>query len=119
MSPPRQVAVLIETSNAYGRGLLRGVMAFVREHATWIMQLAEHGRGEVEPNELADWQGHGLLARIENSKIAAVVRACARPAVDLSAARLLPELPWVETDDAAIARLAAEHFLERGLCHFG
>jgi LacI family transcriptional regulator len=119
MSRPRQVAVLIETSNAYGRGLLRGVMAYVREHSNWIMRLAEHGRGEVKRHELADWQGHGLLARIENAKIAAVVRGCARPAVDLSAARLLPHLPWVETDDAAIARLAAEHLLERGLRHFG
>jgi LacI family transcriptional regulator len=119
MSRSQQVAVLIETSNAYGRGLLRGVMAFVREHAYWIVQLAEHGRGEVERHELADWRGHGLLARIENSKIAAVVRSCARHTVDLSAARLLPHLPWVETDDAAIARLAAEHLLERGLRHFG
>jgi LacI family transcriptional regulator len=38
--------------------------------------------------------------------------------VDVSAARLVPELPWVETDDAAIARLAAEHLLERGFRHF-
>jgi LacI family transcriptional regulator len=51
--------------------------------------------------------------------VAEVVRSCGRPAVDVSAARLLPELPWVETDDAAIARLAADHLLERGLRHFG
>jgi LacI family transcriptional regulator len=28
------------------------------------------------------------------------------------------EIPWVETDDAAIARMAAEHLLERGFKHF-
>jgi len=39
--------------------------------------------------------------------------------VDVSAARLLPNLPWVETDDVAIARAAADHLLARGLRNFG
>jgi LacI family transcriptional regulator len=30
----------------------------------------------------------------------------------------VPELPWVETDDEQIARLAVEHLLERGFKHF-
>jgi LacI family transcriptional regulator len=34
--------------------------------------------------------------------------------VDVSAARLIPSLPWFETDDGAIANLAADHLLERG-----
>jgi LacI family transcriptional regulator len=60
-----------------------------------------------------------VIARIENARIARAVIRCGRPAVDVSAARLLPELPWVETDDREIARHAAEHLLERGLRHFG
>jgi LacI family transcriptional regulator len=119
MTSPKQVALLIETSNAYARGLLRGVMAYVHAHQPWVMRLAEHGRGEVSPTELSDWHGHGVIARVENPRVAEVVRSCGRPAVDLSAARLLPELPWVETNDAAVARLAADHLLERGLKHFG
>jgi LacI family transcriptional regulator len=119
MIPPRQVALLIETSNAYGRGLLRGVVAYAHAHDPWVLRLAEHGRGEVSRTELADWHGHGVIARVENPLVAEVVRSCGRPAVDVSAARLLPDLPWVETDDAAIARLAADHLLERGLRHFG
>jgi LacI family transcriptional regulator len=39
--------------------------------------------------------------------------------VDVSAARLLPNLPWVETDDEAIARAAADHLLARGVRNFG
>ena len=35
----------------------------------------------------------------------------------MSAAREIPDIPWVETDDDAIARLAAEHFRERGFRH--
>jgi LacI family transcriptional regulator len=119
MPRPRHVALLIETSNAYARGLLRGVMAYVQAKGPWALRLSEHGRGEISPRELADWRGHGVIARVENPRIADVVRASGLPAVDLSAARLLPQIPWVESDDAAVARLAAEHLLDRGLQHFG
>ncbi|HYF01474.1 MAG TPA: xylose operon transcription regulator XylR, partial [Planctomycetota bacterium] len=40
------VALLIETSNAYARGLLEGVMAWVREHRPWSIYLPEQGRGD-------------------------------------------------------------------------
>src|SRR5262245_30732693 len=120
MRPGKQVALLIETSNAYARGLLRGIMAYVRErHEPWAFRLTEHGRGEVGRRELSGWKGHGVIARIENDLIAATLRRLKRPVVDVSAARLLPELPWVETDDAAIARTAADHLLGRGLRNFG
>ena len=36
----------------------------------------------------------------------------------MSAARLLPHLPYVETDDARIARLAVEHFVDEGHATF-
>lgn len=119
MNPPKQVALLIETSNAYARNLLRGIMAYVHAHGPWTLRLAEHGRGEVRPSDLAGWHGHGIIARVENRRVAHVVQACACPSVDVSAARLLPQLPWVETDDDAVARAAADHLLERGLRHFG
>jgi LacI family transcriptional regulator len=119
VKPGKQVALLIETSNAYARGLLRGIMAYVREHEPWAFRLTEHGRGEGGRNELAGWQGHGAIARVENEKIAAALRHFKRPVVDVSAARLLPKLPWVETDDEAIARAAADHLLARGLRNLG
>jgi len=47
------------------------------------------------------------------------VVASGLPAVDVSAANLVPSLPWVETDDAAISHQVIEHLLERGFRHFG
>jgi LacI family transcriptional regulator len=112
------VALLVETSNDYARGLLRGVMAYLREHQPWTTYLAEHGRGDEPPRWLTSWRGDGILARVENPRIAQAVRACGLPAVDLSAANLMPAVPWVETNDVAIARLAFDHLYERGLRRF-
>ena len=55
-----QVALLIETSNAYARGLLEGVTAYLREHGPWSVYISEHGRGDSVPHWLKGWAGDGL-----------------------------------------------------------
>lgn len=112
------IALLIESSNSYARGLLRGIMSYIHEHHPWSIYLPEHGRGNVPVNWLNSWHGDGIIARIENTKIAEAVVNSGVPAVDVSAARLAPSLPWVETDDHAIAVLAAQHLIERGFQHY-
>ena len=114
----KHVALLIETSNAYARGLLRGIVSYVREHRPWSIYLAEHGRGDRPPGWLAAWRGDGIIARVETPPIAEALRRIKVPVVDVSAARLLPALPWFETDDAAFAQVAYEHLKERGFKHF-
>lgn len=119
VSRPPKVALLIETSNAYARGVLAGVQAYIREHRPWSIYLAEHTRGDRPPPWLRNWDGQGILARIENRAIADALAEVRIPIVDMSAARLLPRLPWCETDDSQIAAMAADHLLERGFANFG
>ena len=45
------------------------------------------------------------------------MQATQLPAIDVSSARELSTIPWVETDDRKIAELAVQHFLERGFRH--
>src|SRR5690242_9834020 len=113
LGPRREVALLIETSNGYARGLLNGIMSYIREHETWSVYLGEHSRGDDPPRWLKRWRGDGVIARIENERIATAVVASGLPAVDVSAARKVARLPWVETDDRAIATAAARHLLDR------
>jgi LacI family transcriptional regulator len=117
-APPakmKQVALLIETSNAYARGVLRGIVSYIRGHQPWSLYLAEHARGDHPPSWLRTWSGDGIIARIETEEVAQELRRKKMPVVDVSAARLLPATPWVETDDAAIAQMAFEHLHQRGL----
>src|SRR6266567_1896178 len=55
--PRKTVALLVETSNEYARGLLHGVVSYVREHRPWSTYLAEHGRGDAPPTWLSNWSG--------------------------------------------------------------
>src|SRR3954470_20475183 len=101
--PRREVALLIETANGYARGLLNGIMAYLREHESWSVYLGEHSRGDDPPRWLRRWRGDGVIARIENDRIASAVVESGLPAVDVSAARQVERLPWVETQDRAIS----------------
>ncbi len=111
----RQVALIIETSNAYSRGLVSGIRAYAAKHGPWSVTLGERGRLESEQTIPENWHGDGLIARIENHATADLVTRMNVPAVDVSAARLLPDIPWVETDDEAITSLAIEHLRSCGL----
>jgi len=64
MSEQCQVGLLIETSNAYARGLMSGVAAYVRQHVPWDIFLSEGHRGDSSLAWLSHWKGHGLIARI-------------------------------------------------------
>ncbi len=112
-----RVALFIETSNAYARGLLRGIYMFTREHGSWATFLPEHSRGEIPKDLLHRWRGDGIIARIENERIAEAVAKLKIPVVDVSATGALPNVPWVETHDESIAQLAIDHFIERGFRH--
>jgi LacI family transcriptional regulator len=118
MARPRHVALIIEMSNAYGRGLLRGIRKYLDEQGVWSVRYGEYRRGEPPPDWLGRWRGDGIIARIENSRIASAVGRAGAPVVDVSAARLLPSLPCVEVDNKAVASLAAEHLVERGFKRF-
>src|SRR5580658_4702182 len=113
-----RVALLIESSRAYGRGTLMGIARYVRQHGSWSIFFQERGLGDSAPPWLENWEGDGIMARVENFQMAAAIRRRRVPAVDLR--YLLPNLnfPSVRTDDAAATALAWEHLRERGFQHF-
>jgi LacI family transcriptional regulator len=65
-----RVAVLIESSRSYGRGLLLGVAQYARERASWRIDYQERELPSGLPNWLKHWQGEGVLARIEDETMA-------------------------------------------------
>ncbi len=113
-----KVALLMETSNAYTRGVIKGIYGYIKEHDQWDVYLGEYSRGEPNPEWLLSWKGDGIIARIENAEIARLVTQCNLPTVDTSSANLIPKIPWVETDDKKIAKVAFDHLNSCGLKNF-
>jgi len=118
MRRPPHVALLIETSREVGRGMLRGVARYVREHGPWSLYYRPFGLNDVPPPWLKDWRGDGILVRIDNIRMVRAVLGSGLPAVDLRG--LLPGLglPHVGCANRAVVRLALEHLLDRGLRRF-
>jgi LacI family transcriptional regulator len=113
-----KVALLIETSNRYGRDLLYGVRDWTRAGDRWAIRFSEQARLAPLPSWLSEWEGDGIIARVDSPEIATALRRTGLPVVDVSAERFASEFPRVSVDNAAVARLAAEHLLAKGFRHF-
>lgn len=118
MKPTRRVILLIESSRAYGRGCLMGIAAYLRNHVPWRILHLERSLTEDLPREVRQWKGHGIIARIENESIARAVAQLCIPVVDLRGSYHPARGAMLDTDPGAVARLAADHFLDRGFRHF-
>ncbi len=114
----RKVALLIETSNRYGRDLLYGVRDWMQGGERWAIRFTEQARLAPLPSWLAGWAGDGIIARVDSPASAAALRKTGLPVVDVSAERNASEFPRVSVDNAAVAGLAARHLLSKGLRHF-
>jgi LacI family transcriptional regulator len=113
------IALLVETSLASGRDILRGIARYVREHTAWALYHEPHGLADSAPRWLRRWSGDGIIARIQNRSLAEEIAASGIPTVDVLGVVANLPFPLVHVDNAAIARMATEHLLERGLRNFG
>ncbi len=115
----KKVAILIETSRAYGRGLLRGISRFNQERRSWSTYFQPQGLGDAPPPWLQTWRGDGIIARIENQRLAKEVIAANVPTINLRGSLHDLQIPFIGSDNPKVAELGAEHLLERGYRHFG
>ena len=74
MSRIPKVILLIESSRAYGRGLLRGIAKYAHLHGPWMfysepeythlsgLGMYRYGRSEELMPRLKDWKADGIIA---------------------------------------------------------
>jgi LacI family transcriptional regulator len=119
-SKPRQptVAILVETSRAYGRGLCSGIAEYARNHGGWNFVLQERDlRGGI-PEWLPGWRGDGILCRISDPSLAEVLSQACCPVVDLYGGMRHPSIPFLDTDPHAVASMAARFFIDAAFDRF-
>jgi LacI family transcriptional regulator len=117
-SPPH-IALLVETSLGSGRDILRGISAYARQRRNWSLFHEPRSLEESAPGWLSQWEGDGIIARIQNPQLAAAVKATGLPVVDVLGIVDGTGFPLVHVDDRAIAQFAIDHLYDRGLRKFG
>lgn len=109
----------METSLSSGREILRGVAKYTHQINNWEIFHAPHALGDHLPSWLSNWQGDGIIARIESSEKLDALRKFDLPVVDVLGLVSDCDFPLVHVDDAAISGAVADHFLRREFRHFG
>ena len=90
----------------------------MREHGPWTVYIEQRSLQDPAPPWLERWAGDGIIARASTPQSARKLIKTGVPTVDLNDQVRGLGLPQIHSDHAAIARLAAEHLIERGFRHF-
>src|SRR5438105_9014265 len=108
------VALIVESSLEYGRGVLRGIARWLRERGPWSIFLEQRELGAALPGWIREWDGDGIITRNDDPRI---VRS-GIPTVglyDRVEDRL--RLPMILNGNLAVGRMAARHLADRGFRH--
>src|SRR5512141_973381 len=111
-----KVILLLETSRAYGRGMLYGIARYSKLHGPWSFYREPRSLKTAIPR-LEKWNANGIIMR--NSVISRQLMELKLPTVIvLHETARFGDSPVVVTDSESIVKLAAEHLLSKGLKHF-
>jgi LacI family transcriptional regulator len=119
MAEPKRVLLIIETAKAYGRDLLEGIGRYAMAHGRWSLYVEERALHDPQPNWLAKWKGDGIIFRSFSQAMVEAIQCCGVPTVETHSQIVGHEFPLVYADENAIARIAADHFLQRQFQNIG
>lgn len=117
-SKTRKVAILIESSRGYGRGLIQGIGKFIDEHRNWQIEYRPRGLSEPVPHWIKNWQGDGILARINNKRTLRLLLNLGIPVIDLRRMLSTSAIPQVGPNDQEAVKMLYDHFRHRGFQRF-
>ena len=77
------VLLLVETSLAYGRGIVEGIARYALENGPWSVQFEARGLDSLPPKWLKNWRGDGIISRTISLKAAKMLKATQLPLVEM------------------------------------
>jgi len=121
MPRPRHVALILDAAKPYDRKIISGVALYVKETGNWSLYVEEDPLERLP--DLRCWRGHGIIANLDDRKVAAAVHGLAEHGLKTPVVGVgggygwydpSTRIPYFSSDDDCVARLGAEHLLERG-----
>ncbi|MFT6234984.1 MAG: LacI family transcriptional regulator [Lentimonas sp.] len=114
----KRIAILAETSLASGRQIVMGISRFLDERNDWSVFQHSGPLGAMDPAAISQWQGDGIIARIANPELLALIQAKGLPTVDVLGNVSPSPFPLVKCNDRAIGASVAKHFIEQAHTHY-
>ncbi len=111
MQYKRVALAIVAHESAHGRGKIKGIIDYYRKHSAWEIHRNELSQPFVMPEDLAGWEGDGVISEIYTAEDAANIEALQIPVVNTSSSELALNFPSVGVDNHAIGRMAAEHLI--------
>jgi len=113
-----RVALVIETSRAYGRDLLMGIARYLRIHGSWSIEFEEGDFTDHLPEWIDRWKWDGIIARVKTPAVARKLKKLKVPVVDVYGSLSGFGFSTIRSDEISVGRLGAEHLIERGFRRF-
>ena len=109
------IALCMGINDHYEHGIARGVVMFAKEHS-W--NLSGYGWMFGSLQDVSNWDGDGIITRIESEADADLFASLGKPVVDVAGAYMRSEFNLVVNDDFLTGKKAGAHLAERGFIHF-
>ncbi|MDZ8117616.1 AraC family transcriptional regulator [Pontiella agarivorans] len=109
-----QVAIMVSTSSAWGRRIVKGILTYANEVGPWHIWVSSSTESNLR--ELPKgWRGDGIIGRVVSNDLAEELEELNLPIVNVGDVPLNGyAFPCVRTDDAAATKMAADHLVNRG-----
>jgi LacI family transcriptional regulator len=121
-SKSRRVALIYDATLPYDVKVMSGVAAYLQQGSPWNIYIEETALHEQRLPGLSTWRGDGILADLDDPRVAAQVLTSGIPAVAFGSGYGWYDpasgIPYFYSDNRAIADLAADHLLQRGFRQF-
>ncbi|TWT82752.1 Xylose operon regulatory protein [Planctomycetes bacterium CA13] len=118
MKSSKKVALIVETSKAFGRGLLQSISRYAHLHGRWSLYFEERGLDDPIPRGLSSDHFDGIILRTRQQSQMHEILKRSIPTVCVGEDNP-PGVYAVGCDEVVCSNLAAEHLLERNFRHFG
>jgi LacI family transcriptional regulator len=118
----RSVALIYDAKLPYDVKVMSGVAAYLQKTALWNIYIEESALHEQCLPKLGAWRGDGILADMDDPRVAAMVLAAGIPTVAFGSGHGWYDpssgIPYFYSDNQAVAHLVADHLSDRGFRQF-
>lgn len=111
-----RIGLAVNHSAAFYRSVLRGITRYAESKPEWLF--ASVVPEQTSLRSLGRFQPAGLIASVHTQPLRRALARWRRPVVNVSAVLPGVRFPSVRVDNGPVGRLAADHFIQRGMRHF-